>query len=35
MKETEIPLAETYASSFGIASTDLGAYDDLIKELKA
>lgn len=33
--DTEIPLAETYASSFGIAPTDLGAYDDLIRELKS
>lgn len=30
-----IPLAETYAGSFGIAPVDLGAYDDLIKELTA
>lgn len=33
--DTEIPLSEIYASSFGIAPIDLGAYDDLIKELKA
>ena len=33
--DTEIPLAEIYASSFGIAPTDLGAYDDLIKELNS
>jgi chromosome partitioning protein len=30
-----IPLAEMYAGSFGIAPTDLGAYDDLLKELGA
>lgn len=30
-----IPLGEQYAGSFGIAPTDLGAYDDLIKELGA
>jgi chromosome partitioning protein len=28
-----IPLAEMYAGSFGIAPSDLGAYDELIKEL--
>jgi chromosome partitioning protein len=33
--DTEIPLAEAYASSFGIAPTDLGAYADLITELKS
>lgn len=33
--DTEIPLAEAYAGSFGIAPTDLGAYEDLIQELKA
>jgi hypothetical protein len=33
--DTWIPLAEQYAGSFGIAPTDLGAYDDLIKELGA
>jgi chromosome partitioning protein len=33
--DTEIPLAETYASSFGIAPADLGAYEDLIRELKS
>lgn len=33
--DTEIPLAESYASSFGIAPTDLGAYEDLIQELKS
>lgn len=33
--DTEIPLAETYASSFGIAPSDLGAYEDLIRELKS
>ena len=32
--DTEIPLAEQYAGSFGIAPTDLGAYEELIKELK-
>jgi chromosome partitioning protein len=32
--DTEIPLAETYAASFGIAPTDLGPYADLITELK-
>lgn len=31
---TEIPLAEQYAGSFGIAPVDLGHYDDLIQELK-
>lgn len=31
---TEIPLAEIYAASFGIAPTDLGPYADLIQELK-
>jgi chromosome partitioning protein len=31
--DTEIPLAEQYAGSFGVAPTDLGAYEDLIKEL--
>jgi chromosome partitioning protein len=31
---TEIPLAEQFAGSFGIAPTDLGAYADLIQELK-
>jgi chromosome partitioning protein len=30
---SEIPLAEQYAGSFGVAPVDLGAYDDLIKEL--
>lgn len=30
---TEIPLAEMYAGSFGIAPVDLGQYEDLIKEL--
>jgi len=33
--DTEIPLAEMYAASFGTAPTDLGAYADLITELKA
>jgi chromosome partitioning protein len=33
--DTSIPLAEMYAGSFGIAPTDLGAYEDLIKELKS
>lgn len=33
--DTEIPLAEMYAGSFGIAPTDLGAYADLITELKS
>ena len=33
--DTSIPLAEMYAGSFGIAPTDLGAYEDLITELKA
>ena len=32
--DTEIPLAEMYAGSFGIAPTDLGAYEELIRELK-
>lgn len=32
--DTEIPLGEMYAGSFGIAPTDLGAYEDLIKELQ-
>ena len=31
--DTEIPLNETIAGSFGIAPTDLGPYEDLIKEL--
>ena len=30
---TEIPLAESYAGSFGLAPTDLGHYDQLLKEL--
>jgi chromosome partitioning protein len=33
--DTEIPLSEMYASSFGTAPTELGAYEDLIKELNA
>jgi chromosome partitioning protein len=33
--DTEIPLAEMFAGSFGIAPTDLGAYADLITELKS
>ena len=32
--DTEIPLAEQFAGSFGIAPTDLGPYADLITELK-
>jgi len=32
--DTEIPLSEQYAGSFGIYPTDLGAYADLIGELK-
>ena len=35
MLDTEIRLAEQYAGSFGIAPVDLGAYEDLIKELAA
>jgi chromosome partitioning protein len=31
--DTEIPLAELYAGSFGTAPTDLGQYEALIKEL--
>jgi chromosome partitioning protein len=33
--DTEIPLAEMYAGSFGFAPTDLGHYADLIQELKS
>ena len=33
--DTEIPLSEVYAGSFGVAPGELGAYDDLIKELRA
>jgi chromosome partitioning protein len=33
--DTEIPLAEMYAGSFGLAPVDLGAYTDLITELKS
>ncbi len=33
--DTSIPLAEQYAGSFGIAPTDLGAYENLIQEMKA
>jgi len=33
--DTSIPLAEMYAGSFGIAPTDLGAYEELIQEMKA
>ena|ERR1700733_12061047 len=33
--DTEIPLAEMYAGSFGTGPTDLGHYDDLIKELES
>jgi chromosome partitioning protein len=32
--DTEIPLAEQYAGSFGMYPTDLGAYADLLAELK-
>jgi chromosome partitioning protein len=32
---TTIPLAEQYAGSFGLYPTDLGAYADLITELKS
>jgi chromosome partitioning protein len=35
MLDTEIPLAELYAGSFGTSPTDFGAYDDLLGELKA
>jgi chromosome partitioning protein len=31
--DTTIPLAEMYAGSFGLAPVDLGAYDELVKEL--
>jgi chromosome partitioning protein len=31
--DTEIPLSEAIAGSFGIAPTELGPYEDLIKEL--
>jgi chromosome partitioning protein len=33
--DTEIPLAEMYASSFGTMPSDLGGYADLIMELKS
>lgn len=33
--DTEIPLAEQYAGSFGVFPADLGAYEDLITELKS
>jgi chromosome partitioning protein len=33
--DTEIPLAEMYAASFGQAPEDLGAYADLVQELKS
>ena len=33
--DTAIPLAEMYAGSFGIAPVDLGAYEELIQEMKA
>ena len=33
--DTEIPLAEMYAGSFGYAPFELGAYADLITELKS
>lgn len=32
--DTEIPLAEQYAGSFGLFPRDLGAYADLLRELK-
>ncbi|MBV9720283.1 MAG: ParA family protein [Candidatus Eremiobacteraeota bacterium] len=32
--DTEIPLSEALAGSFGIAPTDLGVYTELIQELK-
>lgn len=32
---TEIPLSETIAGSFGIAPSDLGPYEHLVKELQA
>ena len=33
--DTSIPLAEMYAGSFGIAPVDLGAYEELIQEMKS
>lgn len=33
--DTEIPLGEMYAGSFGTVPVDLGAYDDLVQELKS
>jgi chromosome partitioning protein len=33
--DTTIPLAESYAASFGLFPEDLGAYEDLITELKS
>lgn len=33
--ETEIPLSEQYAGSFGVLPTDLGRYDELLTELKS
>jgi chromosome partitioning protein len=33
--DTEIPLAESYAATFGTSPADFGAYDDLLGELKA
>jgi hypothetical protein len=33
--DAEIPLAEMYAASFGQAPEDLGAYADLVQELKS
>lgn len=33
--DVEIPLAESYAASFGIYPTDFGMYEDLLEELKA
>ena len=33
--DTEIPLAELYAGSFGVAPTDLGHYANLVTELKS
>jgi chromosome partitioning protein len=33
--DTEIPLAEMYAASFGTAPVNLGRYEDLIAELKS
>lgn len=34
MLDTEIPLSETIAGTFGVAPTDLGPYEDLLKELQ-